>query len=99
MAIREAFDLTGKVAAVTGGNTGIGRAIARGLAEAGASVAILARNLERNAATLKELEASGYRAAALQLDVSQRADLKPALEEVEQRLGAINILVNNAAFA
>jgi 2-deoxy-D-gluconate 3-dehydrogenase len=99
MAIREAFDLTGKVAAVTGGNTGIGRAIARGLAEAGASVAILARNQERNAATLKELEVSGHRATALQLDVSRRADLKPALDEVEQRLGAINILVNNAAFA
>jgi NAD(P)-dependent dehydrogenase (short-subunit alcohol dehydrogenase family) len=99
MATGEAFDLTGKVAAVTGGNTGIGKAIARGLAQAGAAVAILARNEERNAATLKELEALGHPAAALVLDVSQRAALKPALDEVERLLGPINILVNNAAFA
>jgi 2-deoxy-D-gluconate 3-dehydrogenase len=94
-----AFDLTGKVAVVTGGNTGIGRAIALGLAQAGAAVAILARNEERNAATLKELQAIGRAAVALSVDVSRRDALKPALEEVERRLGPLNILVNNAAFA
>jgi 2-dehydro-3-deoxy-D-gluconate 5-dehydrogenase len=99
MATGLTFDLTGKVAAVTGGNTGIGKAIARGLAQAGAAVAILARNEERNASALKELEALGHPAAALVLDVSQRAALKPALDEVERLLGPINILVNNAAFA
>ena len=99
MATGGAFDLTGKVAAVTGGNTGIGKAIARGLAQAGAAVAILARNEERNASTLKELRELGRPAAALMLDVSCRAALKPALDEVERLLGPLNILVNNAAFA
>jgi 2-deoxy-D-gluconate 3-dehydrogenase len=99
MGIRESFDLTGKVAAVTGGNTGIGLAIAGGLAEAGAAVAILARNEQRNSAAVEELGARGYRATALRLDVADRASLKPALEEIERRLGPINILVNNAAFA
>ena len=99
MAKGEAFDLTGKVAVVTGGNTGIGRAIARGLAQAGAAVAILARNEKRNASTLKDLQALGRPAAALMVDVSRREALKPALDEVERLLGPINILVNNAAFA
>jgi 2-dehydro-3-deoxy-D-gluconate 5-dehydrogenase len=99
MAIPQAFDLSGKVAAVTGGNTGIGKAIALGLAQAGASVAILARNEERNAQALDELQRIGRPAAALRLDLSQRNALRPALEEVERQLGALNILVNNAAFA
>ena len=93
------FDLTAKVAVVTGGNAGIGRAIALALAQAGASVAIMARNTERNASTLNELQAVGHPAASLTLDLSRRESLKPALDEVEQRLGPINILVNNAAFA
>jgi 2-dehydro-3-deoxy-D-gluconate 5-dehydrogenase len=99
MAIPQTFDLSGKVAAVTGGNTGIGKAIALGLAQAGASVAILARNEERNAKALDELQRTGRPAAALRLDLSQRNAIRPALEEVERQLGALNILVNNAAFA
>jgi 2-dehydro-3-deoxy-D-gluconate 5-dehydrogenase len=99
MAKGAAFNLTGKVAVVTGGNNGIGRAIAVGLAEAGAAIAIMARNEERNASTQKDLQALGRPAAALVVDLSRREDLKPALDEVEERLGPINILVNNAAFA
>ena len=93
------FDLSGKVAVVTGGNGGIGRGIALGLAQAGASVAILARNEERNRDTLAELEKTGLPAMALKLDVSQRKTLKPALEAIERTLGPIGILVNNAGFA
>jgi 2-dehydro-3-deoxy-D-gluconate 5-dehydrogenase len=93
------FDLSGKVAVVTGGNGGIGRGIALGLARAGASVAILARNEERNRSTLAELEALGIRAMAIRIDLSNRKAIKPATEDVERRLGPIDILVNNAAFA
>ena len=99
MASSKMFDLSGKVAVVTGGNGGIGRGIAVGLAEAGAAVAILARNEERNRDTLAELEQIGVPAMALKLDVSQRKTLKPALQAVERKLGPIDILVNNAGFA
>jgi 2-dehydro-3-deoxy-D-gluconate 5-dehydrogenase len=99
MVTSAAFDLTGKVAVITGGNTGIGKAIALALAQAGAAVAILARNEQRNASTLTELQALGRPVAALTVDVSQRTALKPALDEVERLLGPVNILVNNAAFA
>src|SRR6202030_4463623 len=99
MAAPKMFDLSGEVAVVTGGNGGIGRGIALGLAEAGASIAILARNEERNRETLAQLEKAGVPAMALKLDVSQRKTLKPALEAVERKLGPIDILVNNAAFA
>ncbi|HKF27589.1 MAG TPA: glucose 1-dehydrogenase [Candidatus Binataceae bacterium] len=93
------FDLSGKVAMVTGGNGGIGRGIALGLASAGAKVAIVGRNEQRNRDTLAELRALGNPAMALKLDVARRADLKPALASIERELGAIDILVNNAAFA
>jgi 2-deoxy-D-gluconate 3-dehydrogenase len=99
MANPKMFDLSGKVAVVTGGNGGIGRGIAVGLAEAGASVAVLARNEERNQSTLAELKKLGVPAMSLKLDVSERKLLKPALDEVENKLGPIDILVNNAAFA
>ncbi|MGH7934860.1 MAG: SDR family NAD(P)-dependent oxidoreductase [Candidatus Binataceae bacterium] len=92
------FDLSGCVAAVTGGNGGIGRGIALGLANAGAAVAVLARNEDKNRAVLAELRARG-RAMALRLDVTARAELKPALDEVERTLGPLDILVNNAGIA
>lgn len=99
MAAPKMFDLNGTVAIVTGGNGGIGRGIALGLAEAGAAVAILARNREKNRAVAAELEALGVRAIALEADLSDRTQLKPALERVERDLGAVNILVNNAGIA
>ncbi|MDB5107682.1 MAG: kduD [Candidatus Binatus sp.] len=96
MAAPKMFDLTGNVAVVTGGNGGIGRGIALGFAEAGASVAILARNEEKNRATLAELEKFGVKAIALKLDVTMRDHLRPAMEAVERELGPVSILVNNA---
>ena len=90
------FDLTGRVAVVTGGNRGIGRSIALGLARAGASVAILARNEEKNNSVLAELEAIGRPAFAMQLDVAKRNTLADAIEKTEAELGGIDILVNNA---
>jgi 2-deoxy-D-gluconate 3-dehydrogenase len=93
------FDLSGRVAAVTGGNRGIGRAIALGLAQAGAAVAVLARDEPNNRAVVAELLSRGVAACSVQLDVRKRAALAPAVEEVERRLGPIDILVNNTAMA
>ena len=99
MAGPEMFDLSGEVAVVTGGNGGIGRGIALGLAEAGAAVAILARDEGKNRAVLAELERTGVPAIAIQLDVTRREALRPAMEEVERKLGPVSILVNNAGIA
>ncbi|MEJ2009941.1 MAG: SDR family oxidoreductase, partial [Acidobacteriota bacterium] len=90
------FDLTGRVAVVTGGNGGIGRGIALGLAEAGAAVAIFGRNEEKNQRVLDELKETGVPSLAVRVDVTQRASLEPALKRVESELGGIGILVNNA---
>jgi len=90
------FDLTGRVAIVTGGNGGIGRAIALGFARAGAAVAIFGRNEEKNAATLAELEATGAPAISVRVDLTDRAALEPAVRRVEAELGPVDILVNNA---
>jgi 2-deoxy-D-gluconate 3-dehydrogenase len=99
MADPKMFDLSGEVAVVTGGNGGIGRGIALGLADAGAAVAILARDEGKNRAVLAELERTGVPAIAIQLDVTRREALRPAMEEVERKLGPISILVNNAGIA
>jgi 2-deoxy-D-gluconate 3-dehydrogenase len=93
------FDLSGRVAAVTGGNRGIGRAMALGLARAGASVAVLARNAEQNQLVLAELNRIGRPVLVLPLDVTDRAALAPAVAEVERALGGIDILINNAGIA
>ena len=90
------FDLTGRVALVTGGNGGIGRGIALGFAEAGAAVAIFGRNKEKNARVLAELKATRAPAMAVSVDVTDRAALKPAFRQVEAELGPVDILVNNA---
>jgi 2-dehydro-3-deoxy-D-gluconate 5-dehydrogenase len=93
------FDLSGRVAAVTGGNRGIGRAMALGLARAGASVAVLARNAEQNQSVLAELKVIGKPALVVPLDVTDRPGLAPAIEKIERSLGGIDILVNNAGIA
>lgn len=93
------FDLSGNVAIVTGGNGGIGRGIALGLAEAGAAVAILARDEEKNRAAVAEVKALGARAIALKVDVGDRAQLKAVFDQVERELGPVDILVNNAGIA
>jgi len=90
------FDLAGRVAVVTGGNGGIGRSIALGLAEAGASVAIFGRNDEKNQHVLSELKAIGVPSIAVKIDLTHRVALEPALSRVASELGGISILVNNA---
>ncbi len=99
MASPKMFDLQGKVAAVTGGNGGIGRGIALGLAQAGASIAILARNEEKSRAVVQEINQHNVPVIAVPLDVTKRATLRPAMDEVEANLGPIDILVNNAGIS
>lgn len=90
------FDLSGKVAIVTGGNSGIGLGIARGLTEAGARVAIAARNEEKSAAAVKELKDEGGAAFAVYCDVTDGDAIETTTEVVLERAGRIDILVNNA---
>jgi 3-oxoacyl-[acyl-carrier protein] reductase len=90
------FSLTGKTAVVTGGSRGIGRAIALGLAEAGANVALTYRENRAEAAkAIAEIEALGRRAIALQMDVTDRSSIEAAAKDA-RALGTISILVNNA---
>ena len=90
-------DISGKVALVTGGGRGIGRAIAVALAEAGANIAINYRSRHEDAAeTVAAVERVGRRAIAIQADVSDGAQVTSLVEQVEQQLGPIEILVNNA---
>lgn len=96
MSILDTFSLSGKVALVTGGNSGIGKAIAIGFAEAGASVAIAARDTERNARTVEQLSQLGVRAIAVRADVSARADVEALRDAVTETLGPIDVLVNSA---
>jgi 2-deoxy-D-gluconate 3-dehydrogenase len=90
------FDLKGRVAIVTGGNGGIGRSIALGFAEAGAAVAIFGRNEDKNQQVLAELKSIDVPSLALNVDMTDRAGLQPALNQVESKLGGVSILVNNA---
>ena len=90
------FDLSGKVAIVTGGNGGIGLGMARGLAEAGTAVAVAGRNREKNAAAVKALEALGAKAAAVEVDVRDEASCKAMVAAAAKRFGRVDILVNNA---
>lgn len=96
MGILQAFDLTGKVAVVTGGNAGLGEAFVRALAEVGASVAIAARRGERSEQVAAEITAAGGRALAVATDVTERAQVERMVETVGEELGPIDILVNNA---
>ncbi len=90
------FDLEGKVAIVTGGNGGIGLGIARGLASAGAALAVAARNAEKSARAVAELEGLGATARATPCDVSDARSVKAMVTEVMAAFGRIDILVNNA---
>ena len=99
MPTKNLFDLTGRVAVVTGGNGGIGRSIALGLAQAGAAVAVLARNEEKNQRVISEIQELGVAALAVKVDVSVRGELQAALAKVEEALAPVSVLVNNAGIA
>jgi len=93
-------DLTGKVALVTGGSRGIGRAVALALAEAGADIAVNYHNREREAEQVRSrVESYGRRCLTVQANVAAAADVARMVEAVEEALGAVAILVNNAGIA
>ena len=91
------IDLSGKVALVTGGGRGIGKAIASLLAEAGASVAIASRKVEVIGAAAREIAARGGRIAAFPCHVGRLEEIQKLVEAVRLELGPVDILVNNAA--
>ena len=96
MSILNRFSLGGKVALVTGGNRGIGKAIATGFAEAGAAVAVVGRDEDKSAETVEELRAIGATAIAIKADVVERSELEAMLNTATDALGPIDVLVNNA---
>ena len=93
------FDLTGKTAIVTGGNGGIGRAIAIGLAGAGADIVIAARNEEKTSAVVKEIKKLGRRCIGIECNVRDSDDIKHTVDKTIKEFGKLNILVNNAGTA
>ena len=92
----EIFDLTGKVAVVTGGNGGIGLGMARGLARAGANIAVVARNEEKSAQAVQSLRDMDVQARAFQADVTDADAVSDVVDAVTQAFGGIHILINNA---
>jgi NAD(P)-dependent dehydrogenase (short-subunit alcohol dehydrogenase family) len=92
----ELFDLSGRVAIVTGGGTGIGRQMAQGLAEMGADLVICARHLDRCEQAADELRALGVRALGMRCDVRDGSEIEAVVERTRRELGRIDVLVNNS---
>jgi 2-deoxy-D-gluconate 3-dehydrogenase len=91
-----AFDLSGRVALVTGGNGGIGLGIAKGLAAAGASIGIAARNENKAESALVELRALGAKVEFVAFDALKESSCRQAVNRAAERFGRLDILVNNA---
>lgn len=93
------FDLTGRVALVTGASSGLGRQFARALADNGAAVVLVARRVDRLEALQRDIERAGGRALAVAADVTDRAAMSRAFDAAENAFGTVTILVNNAGVA
>jgi len=92
----EQFDLSGKVAIVTGGNGGIGFGMAAGLARAGADIAVVGRNQAKSEQAVKSLREHGVRAEIFQADVTSSGEISEMVDAVAETFGRIDILINNA---
>jgi NAD(P)-dependent dehydrogenase (short-subunit alcohol dehydrogenase family) len=97
--LRKLFDLSGRVAIVTGGTRGIGRAIAEGFVAAGARVVVASRKPEACAETERHLVAMGGEALGVPTHLGELAALRPLVDRTVERFGRLDILVNNAANA
>ncbi|MGV7215843.1 SDR family NAD(P)-dependent oxidoreductase [Bradyrhizobium sp. UFLA05-112] len=93
------FDLHGKVAIVTGGNGGIGLGMARGLADAGADIAVVGRNEAKSKAAVEDLRQRGIKAIVVATDVTDKAAVEAMVAHVAKEFGRIDILVNNAGMS
>ena len=96
MSVRELLSLKNRIAVVTGGGRGIGKFIAKGLAEAGADIVLASRKFENCVAVAKEVEALGVRALPVQCDLEKVEDISNLIEATVKSFGRIDILVNNA---
>jgi 2-dehydro-3-deoxy-D-gluconate 5-dehydrogenase len=92
----QSFDLTGKVAIVTGGNGGIGFGIARGLAKAGANIVVAARQPAKNAQATAALQEMGVKALSVATDVQDEVAVQLMVQTAAEAFGRVDILVNNA---
>src|SRR5258706_5747909 len=93
---RSLFDLSGKVALVTGSTRGIGKSIAEELARAGARVAVSSRKADACEAARQDLERQGYEVLAMPCNVSRKEELQALVDATRQKWGAIDIVVANA---
>ena len=96
MTSRNLFNLKGKVALVTGGNGGLGLGMALGLAEAGANIAIAARNPDKTSDAIKQIEGVGVRAISVPTDVTKETEIESMISQTLDKLGQIDILINNS---
>ena len=95
----EFFDLTGKVAIITGGNGGLGLGIAKGLVQEGCAVALVGRNEDKIGQAVAEIESMNGQAIGVQADVSSEEDVSRMVRETAEKLGRVDILFNNAAIS
>jgi NAD(P)-dependent dehydrogenase (short-subunit alcohol dehydrogenase family) len=96
MNVKQLFDLTGRVAIVTGGSIGLGRQMAQGLAEMGANVVLCARKKERCQQAAEDLQKLGVKTLALACDVRNPADIQQVVDATMAQFSRIDILINNA---
>jgi len=96
MKAAQLFDLTGKVALVTGASSGLGVRFAEVLAENGAAVALVARRADRLAALQARIAQAGGRAIAVEADVRDRNGMSAAFDAAEKAFGTVTVLINNA---
>ncbi|HEY6981084.1 glucose 1-dehydrogenase [Reyranella sp.] len=95
----ELFDLSGRVAVVTGGNGGIGLGMAKGMAKAGATIVVAARDAAKTAVAVKEIEKCGAAATAIAVDVLQEESCRGLIADTMKAHGRLDILVNNAGMS